>query len=138
MIAKRLAVSESDIKTAFESRIDEFSTQETRNIRQMVFDDKARAKDAPITTSGEEFDAVAADMLNWTEDDTNLGAVSKSALDPALAEIASSNVGNPAGPVETAFGQHIILVEKITMGGQAVLADVKEKIIGRASCRKIG
>jgi len=55
--------------------------------------------------------------------------VKKSALDPALAEIAfSSDAGSPAGPVETAFGQHIIIVDNITSGGQASLADVKEKI----------
>ena len=96
----------------------------------MVFDDTNKAKTAlSRLNAGEEFNAVAADMLNWTEDDTKLGAVNKSALDPALAEIAiSSDAGSPAGPVETAFGQHVIVVDKITMGGQAVLADVKEKI----------
>ena len=40
----------------------------------------------------------------------------------------SINSGSPAGPVETAFGQHVIIVDKITPGGKAVLADVKEKI----------
>ena len=44
-----------------------------------------------------KFNAVASDMLDWTEADTNLGSVSKSALDPALAEVAfSANVGDPA------------------------------------------
>jgi peptidyl-prolyl cis-trans isomerase D len=97
----------------------------------MVFDDKDTARTAlSRLDAGEEFTAVAADLLNWTEDDTKLGDVIKSALDPALAEIAfSSKTGSPAGPVETAFGQHIIIVDKITLGGQAVLADVKEKII---------
>ncbi len=131
MIATGLAISEAEIKTAFESRLDEFSTPERRNIRQMVFDDIDKAKTAlSRLDAGEEFNAVAADMLNWTEDDTKLGAVSKSALDPALAKIAfSSETGSPTGPVETAFGQHVIIVDKITMGGQALLPDVKEKII---------
>lgn len=131
MIARGLKISDSDIRTAFESRIDEFSTPETRNIRQMVFDDIKEAQSAlSRLDSGEEFDAVAANMLNWTEADTNLGTVNKSALDPALAEIAfRSDAGSPAGPVETAFGQHVIIVDKITAGGQAVLVDVKDKII---------
>ena len=130
MIANELEISDSDIETAFESRIEEFSTPERRNIRQMVFDDTNKAATAlSRLDAGEEFNAVAADMLKWTEDDTKLGFVSKSALDPALAEIAFSiNSGSPAGPVETAFGQHVIIVDKITLGGQAVLADVKEKI----------
>ncbi len=131
MISSGLEISETDIKTAFESRIDEFSEPEKRTIRQMVFDNSDKAKSAlSRLNAGEEFDAVAADMLNWTKDDTKIGAVSKSALDPALAEIAfSSKIDSPAGPVETAFGQHIIVVDKITMGGQAMLADVREKII---------
>ena len=130
MIASGIAISETDIKTAFENRIDEFSTPERRDIRQMVFDDIDKAKTAlSRLDAGEEFNDVAANMLNWTEDDTKLGTVSKSSLDPALAEIAfSSQTASPAGPVKTAFGQHIIVVDKITMGGQAVLADVKEKI----------
>ena len=131
MIASSLKISESEVKDAFESRVDEFSTPETRNIRQMVFDNMEKARTAlSRLDAGEEFATVATDMLNWTEADTNLGTVSKSALDPALAEIAFSlSSGNHAGPVETAFGQHIIIVDKITAGGQTVLADVKQKII---------
>jgi peptidyl-prolyl cis-trans isomerase D len=130
MIADGIEISDTDIETAFESRIDEFSTPERRNIRQMVFDDINKATTAlSRLNAGEEFNTVAADILNWTEDDTKLGFVGKSALDPALAEIAFSiNSGSPAGPVETAFGHHVIIVDKITSGGQAVLADVKEKI----------
>ena len=130
MIASGLVISETDIKTAFENRIDEFSTPERRNIRQMVFDNKDEARTALARLeAGEKFNAVAADLLNWTEDDTKLGAVSKSALDPALAETAFSiKSGSPAGPVETAFGQHVIVVDEISMGGRALLADVKEKI----------
>ena len=55
----------------------------------MVFDDKATADTAlSRLTAGEDFAAVAADMLNWTEADTDLGTVTKSALDPALADVA--------------------------------------------------
>ena len=131
MIAGGLKISETDIKTAFESRIDEFSTPERRDIRQMVFDDINQARTAlSRLDAGEEFDVVAAEMLNLTADDTKLGTVSKSALDPALAKIAFNiKVGSPAGPVETAFGQHVVVVDKVAMGGQAMLADVKEKII---------
>ncbi len=131
MIARGLEVSDSDIKTAFQSRIDEFRTPEIRSIRQMVFDDVKKAQNAMTRlNAGENFDAVAADMLNWTGADTNLGNVIKSALDPALAEIAFSiDSGSPSGPVQTTFGQHVIVVDEITAGGQAALADVKQKII---------
>ena len=91
MIASGLEISDTDIETAFEGRIDEFGTPERRNIRKMVFDATNKAKTAlSRLDAGEKFNAVAADMLNWTEDDTKLGFVSKSALDPAPAEIAFS------------------------------------------------
>ena len=46
MIANGLEISDTDIETAFESRIDEFSTPEKRKIRQMVFDDTNKATTA--------------------------------------------------------------------------------------------
>ena len=131
LIASSIDITDAEIQAAFENRIDEFSTPETRQIRQMVFDDKATADTAlSRLTAGEEFAAVAADMLNWTETDTDLGTVTKSALDPALADVAfATAAGTPAGPVETAFGQHILVVDAITEGGAAELDDVKDKIV---------
>ena len=78
MIASSIEITDAEIQTAFENRIDKFSTPETRQIRQMVFDGKATADTAlSRLTAGEDFAAVAADMLNWTEADTNLGTVAK-------------------------------------------------------------
>ena len=138
MLANKLEIPSAEIQIAFKNRIEEFSKPEMRKIRQMVFDDTEKAKTARSRiTSGEKFDAVAADMLNWTDADTMLGTVAKSALDPALADIAfGSAVGIPAGPVETAFGQHVIVVEKIIMGEQPLLSDVKQKIIDTLRAEK--
>ena len=137
-IANKLKIPTAEIQTAFQNRIEEFSTPEMRRIRQMVFDDRAEAKIAlSRITAGEKFNAVAADMLNWKDVDTDLGNVAKAALDPALADVAFKSVlGTPAGPVETAFGQHIIVVEKITVGRRALLVDVKQKIIDALRAEK--
>ncbi len=131
MIASNLEIDDAKIAAAFESRIDEFSTPETRKIRQMVFDDKTVADTAlSRVAAGEDFAAVAADVLQWTEADTDLGTVTKAALDPALADVAfAATAGIVAGPVETAFGHHILIVDEIAEGGVAQLADVREKII---------
>ena len=131
LIASSIEITDAEIQTAFENRIDEFSTPETRKIRQMVFDDKATADTAlSRLTAGEDFAAVAADMLNWTEADTDLGTVTKTALDSALADVAFATATDmPAGPVETAFGHHVLVVDAITEGGAAKLDDVKEKIV---------
>ena len=42
-IAEDIAISDADIRIAFEDNLDEFRTPETRDIRQLVFDDKATA-----------------------------------------------------------------------------------------------
>ncbi len=138
MLANKLEIPITEIQTAFKDRMEEFSTPEVRKIRQMVFDNKEKAKTAlSRITAGEKFNAVAASMLNWTAGDTDLGTVAKSALDPALADVAfASETGIPAGPVETAFGQHVIVVDKITAGGQALLANVKQKIINTLRAEK--
>ncbi|MEK9926135.1 MAG: SurA N-terminal domain-containing protein, partial [Alphaproteobacteria bacterium] len=86
MIAKDIKISADDIKTAYDNRQDEFTTAETRDLRQMVFESKADAKTAlDRLAKGESFAAVAKDMLSLTDADTKLGRISKDALDTALA-----------------------------------------------------
>ena len=130
MIANKLEIPIVEVQTAFAERIEEFSKPEMRKIRQMVFDDIEKARPAlSRITAGEKFNLVAADTLNWTDADTDLGTVAKSALDPALSDVAfGSETGTATGPVETAFGQHVIVVDQIIAGGLPVLADVKQKI----------
>ena len=85
MVAEGIKISEDDIKTAFEQRVDEFTTPELREVRQMLFEDLAKATLAINRLSeGEAFAAVAKDMLNWEDADSLLGTVTKDALDPAL------------------------------------------------------
>ena len=60
MIAKNLNIADGDITAAYDQRIDEFAIPETRDIRQMVFDDAANAKTAiDRLARGEAFIAVA-------------------------------------------------------------------------------
>ena len=88
-IAEGITVSDAEIRSAFDDRLDEFRTPETRDIRQMVFDDEATAKTArQRLDNGEDFAAVASSILNWSEADTNLGTVTQAALDGDLATAA--------------------------------------------------
>ncbi len=129
-ISKSIEISNTDILSAFDDRIDEFSTPETRKILQMVFENKAAAKIAlDRVNEGEDFTAVAADTLNWTKADTDLGTVAKSSLDPKLAELAFSvNEVSVVGPVQTAFGFHLLFIKEIFAGGTPTLQDVRIKI----------
>ena len=131
IIAEEITISDSEIRAAFDDRLDEFSTPETRSIRQMVFDDAATANAAlDRLNNGEGFAAVAASMLEWTDADTNLGTVTEASLDGALVGPAfAAEAGAVVGPVQTAFGFHLLSIDTITAGGVTQLGDVREQII---------
>jgi peptidyl-prolyl cis-trans isomerase D len=131
IIAEEITISDNEIRAAFDDRLDEFSTPETRSIRQMVFDDAATANAAlDRLNNGEGFAAVAASMLEWTDADTNLGTVTEASLDGALVGPAfAAEAGAVVGPVQTAFGFHLLSIDTITAGGVTQLDDVREQII---------
>ena len=130
IIAEEITISDSEIRAAFDDRLDEFSTPETRSIRQMVFDDAATANAAlDRLNNGEGFAAVAASMLDWTDADTNLGTVTEASIDGALVGPAfAAEAGAVVGPVQTAFGFHLLSIDTITAGGVTQLDDVREQI----------
>ena len=131
MFAAEVEVTDRDIENAYADRLDEFTTPERRSVRQMVFEDLETAETAfARLTDGEEFAAVAADLLEWTESDTTLGLVSRSDLDGAVGEaVFSTDAGGLAGPVESVFGVHILAVDDVVAGGETSLADVRDDII---------
>ena len=130
MFLDEIEISEAEIKTAYEDRIDEFTTPEQRRVRQMVFDDVAAANTAfERVSAGEDFAAVAEDLLGWSETDTQLGLVSRRDLDDTLAEsVFATAAGEFTGPVESAFGIHVLAIDEIVAGGEADLADVRDAI----------
>ena len=130
-IAEGITISDAEIRSAFDERLDEFRTPETRDIRQMVFNDEASAKTArQRLDNGEDFAAVAASLLNWSDADTNLGSVTQSALDGDLAAAAfTADAGAIVGPLQTAFGFHLLSIDTITAGGVTQLDDVRDEII---------
>ena len=130
-IAEGITISDADIRNAFDDRLNEFRTPETRDIRQMIFDDEANAIIArKRLDSGENFATVASSMLNWSDADTNLGSVTQSALDGDLATAAfAADTGSILGPLQTAFGFHLLSIDKITVSSLTQLGDVKDDII---------
>jgi len=130
MFAADIEITEEAVETAYRDRIDEFTTPETRRLRQMVFDDKAAAEAAySRLTNGDDFAAVANDALGWTAADTELGMVSRNDLDEAIAEAAfAASQGDVTGPIESAFGVHLIAVDEVVAGGEISLADVSDAI----------
>ena len=130
MFASAVEIDDADIAAAYDDRIDEFTTPERRRVRQMVFDDADSAETArQRVAGGENFEAVAEDMLGWTGDDTNLGLVTRSDLDGAVGEaVFEAATGEIAGPAESVFGVHLLVVDEIQEGGETSLAEVSDAI----------
>ncbi|MGC6517685.1 MAG: SurA N-terminal domain-containing protein [Candidatus Puniceispirillaceae bacterium] len=132
VMEKDVTLREEDVVEAFDLRRDEFITPETRQLQQMVFDTQEDAQSAIEALSDADFAAVAADKLNLTDNDINLGNLRQSALDPVLADAAfAAAEGDVVGPIETAFGFHLIQVGTITAGGESTLEDVRDTLEAR-------
>ena len=131
MFADGIDISDSAIETAYADRLEEFTTPESRGVRQMVFDDMDTAQTALSRVSGgEDFAAVASDMLGWSEDDITLGLVTRSDLEGAVGDaVFDAGAGEVAGPAESVFGVHLLVVDEIIEGGETSLDDVREDIL---------
>ena len=130
MFADTIEISDSEIESAYADRLDEFTTLEQRRVRQMVFEDMDTAQTAKSrVVAGEDFAAVANDLLGWTEDDITLGLVTKADLEGAVGEaVFGAASGELAGPAESVFGVHLLFVDDIIPGSETALDEVRDDI----------
>ncbi len=130
MFADTIEISDSEIESAYADRLDEFTTLEQRRVRQMVFEDMDTAQTAKSrVVAGEDFAAVANDLLGWTEDDITLGLVTKADLEGAVGEaVFGAASGELAGPAKSVFGVHLLFVDDIIPGGETALDEVRDDI----------
>ncbi|MBE7637551.1 hypothetical protein GUA87_11900 [Sneathiella sp. P13V-1] len=130
-------VTEDEVKAEFEARANEFFTPESRAIEQMIFEKEERAIEAASRlTGGEDFAAVALDMLQLTKEDITLGASTKSDLLDELKEpVFSINEGDVTAPVKTILGWHLIRVANVTPETNKTLEDVRELVTRSVALR---
>ena len=131
MFADGISISNSAIETAYADRLDEFTTPERRRVRQIVFDDMDTAQTAlSRVLGGEDFAAVASEMLGWSEDDITLGLVTRSDLEGSVGDaVFEAGAGEFAGPAESVFGIHLLVVDEVIEGGEASLDKVRQDIL---------
>ena len=125
-----VTVDDAEIRTAYDNQIDQYRDPERRTLRQMIFADDAKAQDAASAIKGgENFNNVAETALGLSEDDTLLGALTRDDLTEELAEPSfNAGAGELIGPIKTALGSHLILVEEITPEQVVSFDDVSKDI----------
>jgi peptidyl-prolyl cis-trans isomerase D len=127
--AARVAVTEKDIENEYARRKPEFTTPETRALRQLVFKDEATAKQGyEALVGGRSFETVAKDVAKREPD--NLGKITPSQVPiPALRDAAFKlKAGEVTPPVQSPFGWHILRVDEIVPEVVKPLAEVKDKL----------
>ena len=123
-----IEVSEEDIQSSYEARLEEFVTVEKRHVLQMVLTDEEQAKKAHTELlTGREFAIVAKEVADLDEATLDLGVVTKNDLLPALADSAFALMqGVVSTPIRSALGWHLLKVTKIEVGGTQKFAEVRD------------
>jgi peptidyl-prolyl cis-trans isomerase D len=129
-LAKWMEISEADVKAVYDAHPDKYGTPERRHVEEIVFPSAADAEAAETSLkSGLSFAALAAER-GLTQQDIDLGTVTKSALvDPAVADAAFAlKEGEVSAPVKGRFGTVIVTVAKIEPGETKTLAEAAPQI----------
>ena len=129
-LAVSMNVPEVDVRDAYDSRADQFGQPERRTIDQMLFDDEATAKTASDRiTGGASYADIAKELLQFEQNELELGTLTKAELNAATADIVFSlSEGGISEPVQTDFGWHIFRVRNIEEGKLTPYEEVKEQL----------
>jgi peptidyl-prolyl cis-trans isomerase D len=127
-LAEEVAISEEELRDAFENRKGEFETPERRNVRQIVFEDRETAAAAmEQLREGLSFEAVAEETTG--NEPVDLGMVARGDLPEDLADTAFAvEEGEIGGPAQSDFGWHIMEVSDVQPGKSASFEEVKEEL----------
>ncbi len=129
-VKKEMTVTDDEIKDVYDRTKETYDTPEKRRVQQIAFKDKAAADEAKkALAGGKSFRDVAKDA-GATENDINLGLVTKKQMiDKIIAEAAFKlNRDEVSDVIEGRFKPVIIRVVEIQAGKESTLAEVKDKI----------
>ena len=127
-LAKEIAVSDQELESSFEERIEELSQPERRALRQMVLSDEGAAiKAYDRIAGGADFATVAKEEAGLELDTLEIGTVTQDRLPAELADVAfAAAEGTVSKPVQSPLGWHLIEVTAIEPAHRPALAEVRD------------
>lgn len=132
---QEISVTEQQLRDFFEDRITEFSEEEKRNVRHILFD----KEDVELANkvlfdirAGKDFSRLAKkysqDFVS-AKDGGNLGEISRGDMVESFDETSFDlQLGEISKLVETEFGYHIIEVTDIQQAKNPIFAELKDQV----------
>lgn len=132
-LAKEIAVSDADLKDAYDAHVSEFAKPERRELQQILTIDEAAAQKARAQAAeGRDFLAVAKEVAGMAPEAVAIGTLGKDDLAVVLGDRADAVFKLPDGgvsqPLKSPLGWHVVRVVKILPGERQALEEVKSKL----------
>ena len=130
-LAGEILVADNEVKEAYEAQVDEFTTPETRNVKQMIVAEEADAKRASEALSqGRDFAAVAMEITKMDATAIDLGRVGRADMPfPELTDaVFALKSGESSAPQKSPLGWHVFSVNGIQLGGTKTFDGVKDRL----------
>lgn len=129
-IAKTIAISDDDLRAAYDERAEEFTTPERRTFRQLVFPDQAAAQKAyERLAQGAAMASIATEMAGGAATTPEPIDVARTDLPPALADaLFTLAPGKLAGPIESPLGWHVIVLDSIKEAQRTPFEQARERL----------
>lgn len=130
-LAGEILVADNEVKEAYKARVDEFTTPETRNVKQMIVAEEADAKRASEALSqGRDFAAVAMEIAKMDATAIDLGRVGRADMPfPELTDaVFALKSGESSAPQKSPLGWHVFSVNGIQLGGTKTFDGVKDRL----------
>lgn len=126
-VMKDIAVSDADLKAAYDGRGAEITEPERRDIVQAVTQDEAKAKALASSAQSDGNLSLAAKSNGMSV--VALDSVDEKTILPELyTTVFGMDEGKIAGPVKSPLGWHVIQLKKIHLGGKPTFEAAKETL----------
>jgi peptidyl-prolyl cis-trans isomerase D len=129
-LAKKVEISEAELKEEYQFRLRDFTREERRDLQQIVVPEEAAAKAAhERLAKGEDFAAVAKDVANLAPSDIAFDNVAQRDIPGPLGTAAFALAqGALSEPIQTPFGWHLVRVKAVRPGGTDSFEQVRDQL----------
>ncbi len=129
-LLEEVGVDPEEVEENYQTRIAEFTIEETRQVEQILVQDEETAQTiAKRLLEGSDFYAVAKEVAGQEEAQVKLGKMARDGLMVELQDTVFGLVPNDiSAAVQSPFGWHVFRVTEINAGRRKSFDEVKEQI----------